>query len=85
MSRTSYYLLNHTLSEFCYFDENISIFDSLEKILVKWPEWKRDHVICVMAEEYCKTEATDTLLHERGYRWLDVDVAPADAADAAPN
>ena len=85
MYGSSYYLLNHTLSEFCCFDANISIFDSLEKTFVKWPEWKRDHMICIMAEGYCKTEGTDNLLVERGYRWLDVDVAPAPPAAPAAN
>ena len=81
MPRTSYYFVNHTLSEFCCFDENISVLDALEATFNKWPEWKRNQMICVVAEENCKQDKIDTLLNERGYRWLDID---ADAAAAAP-
>lgn len=79
--RKSYYVVNHTLSEFCCFDANISIINAIEETLAKHNEWKRDHMMCVVAEEYCRSEEIDTLLNERGYRWLDIPAAAAVAAN----
>jgi hypothetical protein len=51
------------------------VLNALEATFTKWPEWKRDHTICIVAEEYCKQDEVDTLIDVRGYRWLDIDAA----------
>jgi len=79
MSQMSYYLVNHTLSEFCRFDNNIPLFDALDNTLAKWPEWKKEHILCIVAEEYSKHDEVDILLYERGYSWMDMPQAAADA------
>jgi len=76
MPGTSYYFVNHTLMEFCYFDEKMAILDALEGALTIWSQWKREHAICIMAEEYCTQDKVDNLLDVRGYRWLDIADAP---------
>jgi cupin superfamily acireductone dioxygenase involved in methionine salvage len=72
MPDTSYYFVNHSLSQFCLFDSNISIFNALEATLIKWPKWTKDHDICVLSHEHCREEKIDNLLYERGYKWLDI-------------
>jgi hypothetical protein len=48
--------------EFCYFDEKMAILYALEGALTNWPQWKRDHTISVLAEEYCKQDKVVNLL-----------------------
>ena len=71
-SRTSYYLVNHTLSEFCCFSNKTPLFEVIEYTFGKWPEWKKEHNICVLAEEDCKSDEINHLLNEKGYKWLDL-------------
>lgn len=51
MGRIQYYLVNHTLQEFCTFDSRVIIYEELKRVLEAWPRWQNTHTIMVKGED----------------------------------
>lgn len=63
-----YYLVNHTRKEFCFFDNNKSIFLVLETMLNQNNHWNRnDDDIRIGSEGSCSTSLLGFLVNSMGY------------------
>jgi hypothetical protein len=74
MSRIQYYLVNHTLQEFCVFNERIPIYEELKRIADTWPKWSTTHTIMIRGQDESKAEDVwEYLTINLKYKDLDYD------------
>ena len=73
MSPPTYYLINHTRKEFCFFENDISIFLVLDATLTKYIHWKTTDDICIDSEDACSCALMEDLVNDGGYLNLDID------------
>lgn len=73
MSQPTYYLINHTRKEFCYFENEIPIFQTLDAILKKYPQWKNTDDITVDSQDACSSDLVEHLVNDAGYTDLEYD------------
>ena len=76
MSPPSYYFVNHTCKEFCYFDENVQIFQELINVVNVNEGWTIYDEIKVDVELYGDTHLIEYLTNELNYKNLNYDPEP---------
>jgi hypothetical protein len=72
MPELTYYIVNHTTKEYCdgeYYNE--SIFTTLDKLLEKYSNWKKEHNIRIIPESHSSMEAYESLKYNLEYKNLD--------------
>ena len=71
MSPPAYYLINHTRKEFCFFENDISIFVVLDAALKKYTNWEKTDDICIDSDDACSCDLLEELVNDAGYFNLD--------------
>jgi hypothetical protein len=65
----TYYLVNHTTKEFCFFENDASIFDVLEEAIKKC-KWKKTDHVAIDSEDASHYYLLD-YLKNNNYRMMD--------------
>ena len=79
MSLPSYYFVNHSCEEFCWFDNRCPIFQELTHI-IKWNHrWTLEDNICVESELSDSTVLIEYLINDLQYKNLDYDSSEEDS------
>ena len=73
MSPPSYYLVNHTRKEFCFFDNELPIFLVLESALQKHTNWKNTDNVRIKSENSGSCIVLEYLTNDMEYKNLDYD------------
>ena len=73
MSPPTYYLINHTRKEFCFFDHDISIFTVLDDTLNTHIHWKNTDNILISSELAGSCALLEHLTNVAEYTGLGID------------
>ena len=73
MSPPTYYLINHSQKEFCYFENDIPIFHILDAILEKYDHWSKNDDIVIDSQDACSSDLVEYLVNDAGYRDMNYD------------
>jgi len=71
MSDLTYYIVNHTTKEYCDGEYNESIFITLDKLLAKYTNWKKEHNIRIIPESHSSMQSYESLKYNLEYKNLD--------------
>jgi hypothetical protein len=73
MSPPSYYLVNHTRKEFCFYEDELPIFLALEMVLQKHTNWKNTDNVRIKSENSCSCTVLEYLTNDMEYKNVDYD------------
>jgi len=67
MSKTHYYLINHTIKEFCFFDGEKPILLIMDSIFKKYIHWKKEHDIRIGSEGMTNCDYINDIINNQLY------------------
>ena len=73
MSPPTYYLINHSQKEFCFFENDMPIFHVLDEIMKRFDHWTKTDDIVVDSQDACSSDLVEHLINELGYSDMDYD------------